>query len=81
VVNHLISSTIRYLAMRSTGRRIRLLGEDLAIVHGSEEDEIEHGGKRSLIPYDYAEMVMSRDGTWQIAAAQLAGSVEAQAES
>jgi hypothetical protein len=40
VLNNLSSTTIRYIAMRSTGRRIRLLGEDVAIVRGSEEDEI-----------------------------------------
>ncbi|HWO33918.1 MAG TPA: nuclear transport factor 2 family protein [Candidatus Acidoferrum sp.] len=49
LVNNLRSSAIPYIAMRSTGRRIRLVGEDVAIVHSSEEDEIEQGGKRSLI--------------------------------
>jgi len=65
LVNNLSCSTIRYLAGRSTGRRIRLLGEDVAIVHGSEEDEIEQGGKRSLIRYVYTDIVMRRDGKWQ----------------
>jgi uncharacterized protein DUF4440 len=49
VVNNLSSGASRYIAMRSTGRRIRSLGQDVAIVHGSEEDEIEQGGRRSLI--------------------------------
>ena len=49
LVNKLSSSGSRYIAMRSTGRRIRLLGEDVAIAPGSEEDEIEPGGERSLI--------------------------------
>jgi Domain of unknown function (DUF4440) len=49
VLNNLSSSTIGYIAMGSTGRRIRLLGEDVAMVPGWEEDEIEQGGKRSLI--------------------------------
>jgi hypothetical protein len=62
------------------GRRIRLLGEDVAIVHGSEEDEIEQGGKRSLIRYIHPDIVMRRDGTWQIVASQLARPVEDQAE-
>ena len=37
MINNLKSRTIRYVSMISTGRRIRLLSEDLAIVHGSEE--------------------------------------------
>jgi hypothetical protein len=56
VVNNLSSSAIRYISLRSTGRRIRLLGEDVAIVHGSEEDEIEQGGKRSLVRYVYTDI-------------------------
>jgi len=44
VLNNLSSSTIGCIAMRSTGRRIRLLGEGPAIVPGPEEDEIEQGG-------------------------------------
>ena len=66
--------------MRSNRRPIRLLGEDVAIVHGWEEDEIAQGGKRSLIPYVYTDIVLRRNGKWQIAASQLARPVEAQAE-
>ena len=80
LVNNLSSSAIRYIARRSTGRRIRLLGEDVTIVHGSEEDEIEQGGKRPLIRYVYTDIVMGRDGKWQSEASQLARPVEAQAE-
>lgn len=80
LVNKLSSSASRYIAMRSTGRRIRSLGEDVAIVHGSEEDEIEQGGRRSLIRYVYTDIVMRRDGKWQSVASQLARPVEAQAE-
>src|ERR1700691_729992 len=39
VLNNLKSGFIRYLSMISTGREIRLLGENVAVVHGSEEDE------------------------------------------
>jgi ketosteroid isomerase-like protein len=46
VINHLTSSAIRYISMTSTGRRIRLLSKDVAIVHGSEDDEVQQGGKR-----------------------------------
>ena len=84
LVNKLSSSGSRYIAMRSTGRRIRSLGEDVAIVHGWEhgweEDEIEQGGRRSLIRYVYTDIVMRRDGKWQSVASQLARPVEAQAE-
>jgi hypothetical protein len=52
----------------------------VAIVHGSEEDEIEQGGKRSLLRYIHTDIVMRRDGTWQIVASQLARPVADQAE-
>ena len=48
--------------------------------HGWEEDEIEQGGRRSLIRYVYTDIVMRRDGKWQSVASQLARPVEAQAE-
>ena len=79
LVNNLSSSASRYIATRSTGRRIRSLGEDAAIVHGSEEDEIEQTGRRSLIRHVYTDIVMRRDGKWQSVASQLARPVEAQA--
>ena len=72
MVDNLSSGTIGYVAMRSNGRPIRLLGEDAAIVHGSEEAGIAPGGKRSLIPYVYTDIVMRRNGKWQIAASPLA---------
>lgn len=50
VLNNLKSGTIRFLAMVSTGRRVRLLSADVAIVHGSEEDDVEQGGQASLFP-------------------------------
>lgn len=66
--------------MRSTGRRIRLLGEDVAIVPGSEEAEIEQGGKRSLMRYIHTDIVMRRVGKWQSVASELARPVADQAE-
>jgi len=57
-----------------------ITGEAVAIVHGLEEDEIAQGRKRSLIPYVHADIVIRRNGKWQIAASQLARPVEAQAE-
>ncbi|MGB9360981.1 MAG: nuclear transport factor 2 family protein, partial [Candidatus Sulfotelmatobacter sp.] len=69
------SGVIRYLSMVSTGRRIRLLCADVAIVHGSEEDDVEQGGQRFPVSYVYMDVVMKRDGRWQIVGSQLAKDV------
>ena len=58
--------------MVSTGRRIRLLREDVAIVHGSEEDDVEQGGQRFPVRYVYMDVVVKRNGRWQIVGSQLA---------
>ncbi len=71
VLNDLKSGTIRYVSMISTGRRIRLLSEDTAIVHGSEEDDVEQGGRRFPVNYVYMDVVAKRAGRWQIVASQL----------
>jgi uncharacterized protein (TIGR02246 family) len=72
VIDNLTSGRIRYLSMTSTGRRIRLLRDDVAIVHGSEEDEVERGGSRFSVRYIYMDIVMKREGRWQIVGSQLA---------
>lgn len=72
VLNNLKSGAIRYLSMISTGRRIRLLTDDVAIVHGSEDDEVEQAGRRFQVRYIYTDVVMKRNGSWQIVASQLA---------
>ena len=72
LIRDLASGTVRLLAMKSTGRRVRMLREDVAIVHGSEDDEIEQNGKRFSARYIYMDVVMKRDGRWQIVASQLA---------
>jgi hypothetical protein len=72
VINGLASGKIRFVAMKSTGRRIRLLRDDVAIVHGSEEDEIEQDDQRSVVRYIYMDVVMKRNGQWRIVASQLA---------
>jgi uncharacterized protein (TIGR02246 family) len=72
LISNLVSRKIQFVSMRSTGRRIRLLRDDVAIVHGSEEDEIERDGQRSLVRYLYMDIVMKRNGKWQIVASQLA---------
>jgi uncharacterized protein (TIGR02246 family) len=72
VLANLKSGAIRYVSMVSTGRRIRLLTEDVAIVHGSEDDEVERHGKRFPIRYVYMDVVVKREGRWQIVGSQLA---------
>jgi uncharacterized protein (TIGR02246 family) len=72
LIRMLTSGEIQFLSMRSTGRRIRMLRDDVAIVHGSEEDEIEQGGRRLRVNYIYMDVVRKRDGKWQIVASQLA---------
>jgi uncharacterized protein (TIGR02246 family) len=72
VLEDLKVGTIRYLAMTSTGRRIRMIGADVAIVHGSEEDDVEQGGQRFPVSYVYMDVVVKRDGRWQIVGSQLA---------
>ncbi|MGA8200060.1 MAG: nuclear transport factor 2 family protein [Candidatus Sulfotelmatobacter sp.] len=72
LLHNLKSGQIRYLSMISTGRRIRLLSEDVAIVHGSEDDDVEQGGQRFPVSYVYMDVVMKRNGKWKIVASQLA---------
>jgi uncharacterized protein (TIGR02246 family) len=72
VLNNLKSGAIRYLSMTSTGRQIRLLTDDVALVHGSEEDEVEQAGHRFQVRYVYTDVVMKRNGKWQIVGSQLA---------
>jgi uncharacterized protein (TIGR02246 family) len=76
VINNLKAGTIHYLAMTSTGRRIRVLSNELAIVHGSEEDDVEQGGRRFPVRYVYMDVVVKRNGRWQIVGSQLAKPVE-----
>jgi uncharacterized protein (TIGR02246 family) len=76
VIRKLSSGEIRYVSMVSTGRTIRLLRDDVAIVHGSEVDMVEQGGERLPVRYGYMDVVMKRDGRWQIVASQLAKAQE-----
>lgn len=76
VIDNLRTVTIRYLSITSTGRRIRLLRDDLAIVHGSEEDDVEQGGRRFPVRNVYMDVVLKRNGKWQIVGSQLARPTE-----
>ncbi len=71
VIDNLKTGSIRYSSIVSTGRQVRLLGE-FAIVHGSEQDELEQAARRSSVRYVYTDLVAKRDGRWQIVASQLA---------
>jgi uncharacterized protein (TIGR02246 family) len=72
MISNLRSAAIRYVSMTSTGRRVRLLRDDVATVHGSEEDVVEQGGKRFPVGYVYMDVVVRRNGRWQIVGSQLA---------
>jgi uncharacterized protein (TIGR02246 family) len=71
VIANLSSGKIRFITMVSTGRRIRILRDNVAIVHGSEDDVVEQAGKRFPVRYVYTDVVMKRNGKWQIVASQL----------
>ena len=71
LICNLTSGRIRFRSMKSTGRRVRLFG-DFAVVHGSEEDEIERDGESLFVEYTYMDVVVRRDCRWQIVASQLA---------
>ena len=79
LIGRLISGAIRYVSMVSTGRRIQMLRDDVAIVHGSEVDTVEQGGKRFPVRYVYMDVVVKRDGRWQIVGSQLARAFESEA--
>jgi hypothetical protein len=71
LIDGLVSRKTRLIAMISTGRRIRILRDDVAIVHGSEDDIVEQGGQRFPARYFYMDVVVKRNGSWQIVASQL----------
>lgn len=75
VLNNFRTGALRYPSIVSTGRKIRLLG-DLAVVHGSESDEVELGGKRFAVRYVYLDVLQKRDGEWKLVASQLARPLE-----
>jgi hypothetical protein len=72
VLTNLKSGAVRYLSITSTGRRIRVLTDSVAVVHGSEDDEVEQAGRRFQVRYIYTDVVMKRNARWQIVASQLA---------
>ena len=75
VLNNFRTGAIRYPSIVSTGRQIRVFG-DTAVVHGSESDEVEAGGKRFSVRYVYLDVLRKRDGEWKLVASQLARPME-----
>lgn len=65
------SGAIRYPSIVSTGRVIRLFG-DTAVVHGTEEDDVETAGRKFHVRYMYLDVVLKREGKWKLVASQLA---------
>ena len=71
VLNNFRTGAIRYPSIVSNGRTIRVFG-DMAVVNGSECDEVEAGGKRSSVRYVYLDVLLKRNGEWKLVASQLA---------
>ena len=70
------SGAIRYPSIVSTGRVIRLFGET-AVVHGFEDDEVQTAEKKFYVRYMYLDVLLKREGKWELVASQLARPVEA----
>jgi ketosteroid isomerase-like protein len=71
VLNNFRTGAIRYPSIVSTGRTIRVFG-DMAVVNGSESDEVEIAGQRSSVSYVYLDVLLKREGEWKLVASQLA---------
>ena len=71
VLDNFRTGAIRYPSIVSTGRTIRVFG-DIAVVNGSESDEVEVAGKRSAVRYVYLDVLLKRNGEWKLVASQLA---------
>src|ERR1700682_3723931 len=65
------TGAIRYPSIVSTGRTIRVFG-DMAVVNGSESDEVEMNGKRTAVRYVYLDVLLKRNDEWKLVASQLA---------
>jgi uncharacterized protein (TIGR02246 family) len=75
VLNSFRTGAIRYPSIVSTSRTIRVFG-DMAVVNGSESDEVEVGGRRTSVRYVYLDVLLKRDGEWKLVASQLAKRIE-----
>ena len=75
VLNNFRTGAIRYPSIISTGRTIRVFG-DMAVVNGSESDEVETAGQRTSVRYVYLDVLLKRNGEWKLVASQLAKRIE-----
>jgi uncharacterized protein (TIGR02246 family) len=75
ILESLGSGAVQYPSIVSTGRTIRLFG-DIAVVHGSEDDEVVAHDVRSRVRYLYMDVLMKRAGRWQLVASQLAQTIK-----
>jgi hypothetical protein len=75
ILDNFRKGDIRYPSIVSTGRKIRVFG-DMAVVHGSENDEVISGGRRFKVRYLYLDVLQKRNGEWKIVASQLANPAE-----
>jgi len=75
VLNNFRTGAVRYPSIISNGRTIRVFG-DMAVVNGSEADEVETGGNRSSVRYVYLDVLLKRNGEWKLVASQLARPTE-----
>jgi uncharacterized protein (TIGR02246 family) len=75
VLNNFRTGAIRYPAIVSTGRKIRIFG-DTAVVHGSESDVVETNSKRANVRYVYLDVLRKDKGQWKLVASQLARPME-----
>jgi ketosteroid isomerase-like protein len=75
VLNNFRSGAIRYPSIVSTARAIRVIG-DMAVVNGSESDEVEVAGQRTPVRYVYLDVLLKRNGEWKLVASQLAKPLE-----
>lgn len=71
VLNNFRTGAIRYPSIVSTGRTIRVF-DDMAVVNGSESDEVEIAGQRTAVQYVYLDVLLKRNGEWKLVASQLA---------
>jgi uncharacterized protein (TIGR02246 family) len=71
VLNNFRTGAIRYPSIVSTSRTIRVFG-DMAVVNGSESDEVEVAGKRTAVRYVYLDVLLKRSGEWKLVVSQLA---------
>jgi uncharacterized protein (TIGR02246 family) len=71
ILENFRTGAVRYPSIVSTGRTIRLFG-DMAVVHGSEDDEVETDGRKFSVRYMYLDVLLKRAGTWKLVASQLA---------